>query len=109
MRAGRMRERVTLQSKSVARDSIGGEIVTWVDEAEVWAEVAPLRGREYFTAEQFEAETTTRVCIRYRSDLALTSVWRLTWREQQYEIEEVIDVEARDREWELMCNPVAHE
>src|SRR4051812_27479790 len=63
MRAGLMRERVTLLSKSVTRDAIGGEVITWVEEDDVWADVEQLTGREYFGAQQIESEAEIRFRI----------------------------------------------
>ena len=50
--AGKMTERVTFQAKSVTRNSLGEEVVTWGDVATVWAEVHPSRGREFNAANQ---------------------------------------------------------
>jgi SPP1 family predicted phage head-tail adaptor len=69
MEAGRLRHRVTIQEKVDSRDSYGGERETWVDIAEVWAEVEPLVGREYLESRQESAEITTRVRVRYRAGI----------------------------------------
>jgi SPP1 family predicted phage head-tail adaptor len=99
-----MRDRITLQEKSVVRDALGGEIITWVDKAIVWAKAQPLRGREFFAAQQMQSEISVRFVFRYASAPAgLDSAWRVNWRNQQYDIVEEIDVEARKTDMELMC------
>lgn len=98
-----MSQRITLLSKSVTRDAMGGEIITWVDEGDVWAEAEPLRGREYFASKQFIAEDTTRFRVRYQDAITITSEWRLRWREQDYDIVYVVDVNAAQRTRELLC------
>ena len=83
-----MRERVTLQSKSVTRTSLGEEVVTWSDVATVWAEVAPIRGREFFDAAQIQQAVDIRVVIRTRS--GVTPDMRLQWASEPYDITAVI-------------------
>ncbi len=105
MRAGRMRHRLKLLSRSVTRDSIGGEVITWVEQDEVFAEAVPIEGREYFSALRVDSEVTVRFRIRYRTDV--TSAWRVEWRQQQYDVIDVIDERALGRDVSLMCKSVA--
>lgn len=67
--AGRLRDRVTIQTKSVTRDAYGAEVVTWATLATVWASVESLSGREYMAAQQVNAERVQRVVIRDRDDV----------------------------------------
>jgi SPP1 family predicted phage head-tail adaptor len=102
--AGQMRDRITLLEKSVLRDAFGGEVITWVDRTTVFAKAQPLRGREFFAAQQVQSEISVRFVLRYDSAPAgLNSAWRVNWRNQQYDIVEIIDVDARKTDMELMC------
>lgn len=87
-RIGKMRERIVLQSKSVTRNSLGEEVVTWGEVATVWADCKPIRGREYFDAAQIQQTTDLRVIIRTRDDV--TPDMRLVWNTQPYDITAVI-------------------
>jgi SPP1 family predicted phage head-tail adaptor len=89
MHSSRLDKRITLQTKSVTRDAMGGEVITWTDEVSVWAAVEPLNGREYFSAEQMQSEIDIRFIIRYRS--GVTSAWRVLWEDNPYNIVEPID------------------
>ena len=80
----KLSERVTLQQKSVTKNGIGEELVTWADIATVWAEVIPLRGREFFAANQIQQAADIRVRIRERA--GLTPDLRLVWKSQPYDI-----------------------
>lgn len=80
----KLSERVTLQQKSVTKNGIGEEIVTWSDVATVWAEVIPLRGREFFAANQIQQAADIRVRIRERA--GLSPDLRLVWKSQPYDI-----------------------
>lgn len=104
MRAGELRHRVTIQQKTFSRDSYGGETITWTDVATVWAAVEPISGREYFTAQQTQAEVTTRIRIRHRA--GITPVMRVLWGTRLYDIISVIEVKERNREIHLMCQEV---
>jgi len=95
-----MRHRITLQSPSAELDATG-QPASWNDVATVWAAVEPLRGREYFAAQQVNAETTTRIRIRYRA--GVTSAMRGRYGSRTYDIVSVIDVDERHVELQLMC------
>lgn len=99
--AGRLNKRVTLQSAASARDGHGQPIETWSNVAVVWAAIEPIRGREYFSAQQFAAEVTHRVRIRYRS--GVSPKWRVIHGSRTFRIETVIDPLERQETIELMC------
>lgn len=105
MRAGLLRHTVTLQSKSVARDSYGGEVITWVDEATPYANCEPLNVREYIAARQGQVDLTLAVSLRYRKDVR--PEWRLVWEGSSYDIVDIIDVGGRHKELKLLCRGTA--
>ena len=99
--AGRLDKRVTLQSATRARDNHGQSIEPWSDVATVWASVGPLRGREFFAAQQVSAETTHKVTVRYRA--SVNPKWRVKWGTRIFRIESVMDPQERHERIELMC------
>jgi len=101
MQAGRLDQRVTIQSKSVTRDAYGAEVITWTDVATVWMEVQPLSGREYVAMRQAQSDVTTRFTARYRS--GMTTAMRLLWRATPYNITEIIDQGAEQRSLEILA------
>ena len=58
---------VTLQTKTVTRDSSGGMVETWADTATVWASVKDMRVRDLMKAEQVGSAVRRVVTIRYLS------------------------------------------
>lgn len=66
MRAGKLRHRITLQHNQPARNDLGEPQPAWVDYAMVDAEVAPLVGKEFFSAQQINSELSIKVRIRWR-------------------------------------------
>ena len=102
MKAGDLRNRVIIQSKSVTRDGYGAEVITWSTHATVWAAVEPLRGREWTETRQVQADVDTRVRIRYLS--TVTPSMRVLWGTRVFEIiAPPIHVQERKRETHLMC------
>ena len=100
MRAGDLRHRVTLERKEANRDAYGGELVTWQPVATVWAAVEPLKGREFFSASQDNAEVTGRIRIRYMPGVVPTM--RVRFGQRVFDIQAVIDPEERHEELQLM-------
>ncbi|MCK2042562.1 phage head closure protein [Chromohalobacter sp. TMW 2.2308] len=108
MRAGRLRHRVTLQRPvDGAKDQYNQPTESFEQVATVWASVEPLRGREFFEAQQVNSEITTRIRCRYRRDLAGVEVneWRIEYRGRTYEIDgPPINSRMEDRQLEFMCH-----
>jgi SPP1 family predicted phage head-tail adaptor len=102
-----MRERVIPQAKSVTRNSIGEEVVTWSDlvtstsDHAVWAEVTPLRGREFFAANSEQYACDVRIRIRYLSGVQREN--RMMWRGEPYDITQIIDQDARKETMEILA------
>ena len=101
MRAGRLRHRLVLQSKTYTRDSYGGAIVGWTTEATVWGAIEPLSGRELFAQQQVQPEAQVRIVLRYYSGLDTT--WRVTNGGLYYDIVEVINRDMRNEMLTLLC------
>ena len=82
--AGKYDQRVTFQQKAVTRNGLGEEVVTWTDVCTIWAEAIPLRGREFYAANQTQQVVDVRFRIRARS--GLSNDMRLLWKTQPYDI-----------------------
>lgn len=66
LNAGRLRHRLTIQTKTVVPDEYGdASTVTWTTLREVWGEVSDYGGRELVASGAAVAETTTRITFRY--------------------------------------------
>jgi len=99
-----MRHRVVLQQPNPTVDTFGQPVKGWSTVATVWASVEPLNGREYFTAQQINAETTVRIRLRYGSELAsLSQDWRATFDGKIYDILSIIQPREINQEIILMC------
>ncbi len=101
MNAGKLRHQVTIKKPIETQNAYGEPEVRWQDIATVWAQVEPLRGREYFASKQMVAEVEVRITIRYRSDV--TAKMKIAKGTDDYLIETIINVMERNRELQLMC------
>lgn len=101
LRAGRLREQVTIQSATKTQDGYGQPIEAWGTFAAWQCEVAPLRGREYLAAKQYNAQTTHKLTGHWISGVLPTM--RVLWGTRVLRIESVINQGERNRTLELMC------
>lgn len=89
MEAGRLDRKITIQSQSVTRDTMGGEVVTWGTYKTVWAGFKPIRNKEGVESGQL---TATRLCeftFRYQDAPAVDEAMQIVFDSQTYEIEGV--------------------
>lgn len=104
---GRATQRITLQAKSVTRNAIGEEVVTWTDvvtdaaDHAIWAEAWPLKGHEFFAAQQTQYAADVRFRIRYRD--GITREQRILWQGEPYDIIMVVDVGAERHTIEILA------
>lgn len=69
MQAGRLRHYITIQQPTEAEDANGEIIQTWSTFANVWAEILPLAGKEYWASKQVTAEATGKIRLRYIANI----------------------------------------
>jgi SPP1 family predicted phage head-tail adaptor len=104
MRAGRLRHLIQIQAKSVTRNSLGEEIVTWTTVHTCWAAIEPLSGQELLRAQAESAEMDVRIVIRWRE--GIKPEMRVIWAEQgghTYNIRAVVNARTAQRDTQLMC------
>lgn len=101
MDPGSMDQRVTLQSRTVIKDALGQDAITWVDVATVWARRINQRSAEAFQAAQMGDDDVTELHIRHRADVQTT--WRLRWNSVGYDITSVSDFGGRKDRTRLLC------
>ena len=93
MKAGDLRERVTIQAKTVTFNTYNEPIETWSDLATLWAAFSDQNGKELSVAQKLYSSVTAVIAIRYRSDI--TVLHRVLTGSRVYEIHAVIDENMR--------------
>lgn len=100
--SGRLRHKVDIQVQTRTPDGYGQFTVTWADLAsDVWCEIKPVLGREYFAAMQQQAKITHKIRMRFRK--GITSKHRVLYGNRVFNIESVIDPEEKHQELVLYC------
>lgn len=103
MQAGKLRHRVTIQRRATTETSLGQPADSWVKVATVWADVSPIRGREWFAAGMEQSTAELRVVMRYRDDV--NAQCRIMWGTQPLDIVGApMNVGGRGTDLELMCS-----
>ncbi len=109
MRAGTLNRRVVIQEKgTVTKSTFGEEEITWSLVVSCWANIQPLRGREFLEARQVQAEVSHRIRIRRQGTKEIRPEMRAVYTDPVYgqrvfEILSVVNVAERNREVELIC------
>lgn len=102
MRAGRLRHRVVLQSRTTAQNAYGEQVVSWTNTGTYWAAVEPVTGKERFASGERVHEQDVRVVMRYVGEIDTTQ--RISFDSKVYDIKAVINKDERNREYELLCS-----
>lgn len=102
MRAGRLCHRVELQRAS--ESLVNGAVQkTWATIATVWAEVAPLAGREFFASQQVQSDISHRITMRYIPGVNLTPADRVKFGTRIFDISAVLNIGERNKEWSIQA------
>ena len=88
MQVGRMRYRIEIQDYKSTQDAAGFETREWMTVHTVWADIAPVSGKEYMASNRETAEITNKIYIRFRS--GIKSTMRIKHGDRIFEIESVL-------------------
>lgn len=84
MRAGRLRTKIQLQSRTETRSATGQPTGTWSTYAEPYAAVWTISGSDYYSQQGTQNQITAEIRIRYRDDVRPEH--RVVMRGETYEI-----------------------
>lgn len=107
MRAGKLDQRIVIQTKTTTYNSYHEPINAWADGETLWAEAITTGGGEFYAAQKLHAET--KAVFRVRDDSltsAVTRLDRVRWNGTTYEILDVNPVNGQNREILLTCKGV---
>lgn len=102
MRAGLLRNRVTIQTPTETDDGQGGITVVWSGVLDTYAEIQPLTSRERLQTGQLDGGVTHKVTMRYNPTVNAKS--RILFGARiLYPIGSPINLDERNREITLTC------
>jgi SPP1 family predicted phage head-tail adaptor len=106
MEAGKLRNFITIQQQSGARDTTGEETDTWTTFAQVYAHIEPYvgsarAGREMFQAGQLVGLDYTRIHLRYLA--GITPKMRVSYNGRIFDILAINNRDERNAELEMIA------
>jgi len=101
MKAGSLRNIITIQQTTQTRNDAGEIVNTWATYISPWANISPLQGREFWAAQQVQNEQAIRIRIRYASGVNVRM--RVLYNQRAWDIKSVSNVATRNRETEIIA------
>jgi SPP1 family predicted phage head-tail adaptor len=101
MNPGKLNKRITILEQVATQNGYGENDHTWAETVTLWANVRTLTGRALFQAQQVQAEISSKVIIRYRSDIK--SNMRIKYGSRTLEIIFPVNMNEENRYLELSC------
>ena len=102
--AGKLRHRVAIEAPSTERSSYGRSVDDWCKVAGAWADLIPLTGTEAEDARQYHATATTKILLRHRRGIELTTKHRITFRGRAYHIGFILNHDELNHTWEVLAS-----
>jgi SPP1 family predicted phage head-tail adaptor len=104
IRAGKMRQRVTIVAPGTTRDTFGGTTPGGGNViGNVWAEVTALSGRDAVAAQSFSSIATHKVTIRWMANVTAKCQVKFVGRNRTFQIEAPLDPDERQKVLHLLC------
>ncbi len=99
--SSKLRQRLTLQQEMRTSDEAGGYTRSWIDIADLWAEIIPMRGSEKVFGNQVQAAVTHKIKLRYREDVK--PEMRLQYDNRVFNIRHVINISEMNEVLEVLA------
>lgn len=102
VRAGQLRNLITIQSNTDSRDAYGGVTNSWGTHVQVWASVNPLSGRERQGDDKITGDSVFEFIFRHDPSVSrILTGMRISWDSRTFDIEQVL--EWQERGWWIRC------
>lgn len=102
-----MNKRITISTYVQVANTYGEPVRAWIAAATIWVEVVPLTAKEFITAKQLASQINIIFRKRYTTALAgLEPRMKITYNNQDYNIESVINVQNKNKEVEILCSKI---
>lgn len=96
MDPGKLNKRITFQLQD-----LDSEDESWKDIATTWANINPISGKEYYSAETINSDLTHKIRLRYRR--GITPDMRILYNGRIFYIVSVINEYEKNTMLQLMC------
>ena len=96
MNPGELKHRITFQVQDLEQEE-----ETWKDILSTWANINPISGKEYYSAETINSDLTHKIRLRYRK--GITPDMRVIYNDRIFYIISVINEHEKNTMLQLMC------
>jgi SPP1 family predicted phage head-tail adaptor len=99
VRAGQLARRLRIQRRNIVQDSFGEPQLTWTDVATVWADIAPLTGRELESAQRMASEVSHQITVRFQplfADTRVVAGYRAIYKGRIFNIQACMNEDERN-------------
>lgn len=104
MRSGNLKNKVAFETYAETQNDFGEVIKGYSDFKTVYASIVPLSGKEYFSAQQINAEISHKIECRYFAGVLPTM--RIVYGTRIFNIESVINIREANKTLQIMCTEV---
>ena len=101
---GRLRNRIKILEYKESENELGQTVNGLVPIETVWAEIYPLKSKEYIEAGLTQTESTYKILIRWFG--GLTEEMVIEYNNQQFSIVSIADLEMKHLFYEIMCKEI---
>lgn len=98
---GRLNKKISIKKEVSISDGGGGQKTDYELIANTWASINTLSGREFWQAQQMQAEVSHKVTIRYRKEIERTQV--VFYGERKFDIQYIFNPEEANLKLEMYC------
>lgn len=95
MKIGELKHRISFKQRQSTQNTYGEELA-WVNIMTLWASADPVMGKEYFSAERINTRVQIKFRCRYFS--GLNETLRITFKGNDYEIIDAMNIKVIDRD-----------
>ena len=97
------KHRISIKNKKNVSDGAGGynDKPDYETIAETWASINTLSGREFWQAQQMQAEVSNKVIIRYRTGIKRSQV--VFYNKRELDIQYIFNRDENNKFLELYC------
>lgn len=101
MRACKLSKRITIYKLVNSKNEFGELDDIWDIVKEVWAEVRPVTGKSFFSAQQINSEITHQIIIRYMQGIKPSM--KIIYKDREFEILYCMNFNEANESIQLMC------
>ncbi len=99
---GKMRQRIEFKRLVLVSDEIGGSTSTYETYHVTWSEIKPASSSQVWQAQQLSLRVSHSIKCRFFTGIKISD--RIEYNGRSFEVQEIINVEERDRFYQIVAN-----